>query len=248
MLTAYFMYGWAVTPERLTVAATVTLGFAVLAHALRAVNRSAAVAGGLVCFALFWGAGPWAFATLATLFLMTWFTTRSGYRRKQELGLAERRGGRNARQVLANLAIAALGALLFGATENRAWIVAAIAALAEAAIDTVASEIGQSRRRNARLITTGQQVPAGTDGGVTLPGTVAGLLAGLVIAVVATLGGLITHREMWIPMISGFVGMLADSLLGATIQRRGWLSNEAVNLVATLAAAALAYGILMASP
>ena len=44
----------------------------------------------------------------------------------------------------------------------------------------------------------------------------------------------------------GFVGMLADSLLGATIQRRGWLSNEAVNFVSTLAAATLAYGILMA--
>ena len=228
------------------VAAAVTVAFAVLAHALHGVNRSAAVAGGLACFALFWGAGPAAFATLAALFLMTWFTTRLGYRRKQELGLAEPRSGRNARQVLANLAIAAFGALLFGATENRAWIVAAIAAMAEAATDTVASEIGQSRRQDARLITTGQRVPAGTDGGITLPGTVAGLIAGVVIAAVANLGGILPRREMWIPVMSGFAGMLADSLLGATIQRRGWLSNEAVNLVATLAAAALAYGILMA--
>ena len=246
MLTIFFAHGWAVSPERLAVAAAVTVGFAVLAHVLRGVNRSAAVAGGLVCFALFWGAGPGAFATLAALFLMTWFTTRLGYRRKQELGLAERREGRNARQVLANLAIAGLGALLFGATEHRAWMVAAMAALAEAATDTVASEIGQSRHRDARLITTGQRVPAGTDGGITILGTVAGLMAGVVLAAVATLGGILTHREMWIPVLSGFVGMLADSLLGATIQRRGWLSNEAVNFVSTLAAATLAYGILMA--
>ena len=77
-------------------------------------------------------------------------------------------------------------------------------------------------------------------------GTVAGLMAGVVIAAVATLCGILTRGEMWIPAMSGFVGMLADSLLGATIQRRGWLSNEAVNFVATLAAAALAYGILIA--
>ena len=246
MLTIFFAHGWAVSPERLAVAAAVTVGFAVLAHVLRGVNRSAAAVGGLVCFALFWSAGPWAFATLAALFLMTWFTTHFGYRRKQELGLAERREGRNARQVLANLAIAGLGAFLFGATENGAWMVAAIAALAEAATDTVASEIGQSLRRDALLITTGQRVPAGTDGGITILGTVAGLMAGVVLAAVATLGGILTRREMWIPVMSGFAGMLADSLLGATIQRRGWLSNEAVNFVSTLAAATLAYGILMA--
>jgi uncharacterized protein (TIGR00297 family) len=246
MLNPFLTCGWASSPAKLAVAAAVTLAFAALAHVLRGVNRSGAVAGGIACFALFAGAGPGAFATLAALFVMTWLSTWLGYRRKQELGLAEHREGRNARQVLANLAIAGLGAFLFGATENGAWMVAAIAALAEAATDTVASEIGQSLRRDALLITTGQRVPAGTDGGITILGTVAGLMAGVVLAAVATLGGILTHREMWIPVLSGFVGMLADSLLGATIQRRGWLSNEAVNFVSTLAAATLAYGILMA--
>ena len=37
--------------------------------------------------------------------------------------------------------------------------------------------------------------------------------------------------------------MLIDSLLGATLQRRGWINNEAVNFFATLAAAGLAYAI-----
>ncbi|MFZ3264515.1 MAG: DUF92 domain-containing protein [Terriglobales bacterium] len=241
MLTTYFMYGWAVSPERLTVATVTTIAFAALAYALHAVNRSAAVAGGLACFALFWGGGPGAFATLAALFLMTWATTRLGYRRKQELGLAERQEGRNARQVLANLAVAGVGTVLFGLTENRVWMIAAIAALAEAATDTVASEIGQSRRQQARLITTGHRVPAGTDGGITIVGTAAGLGAGIGIAAVAIGAGILRPTEIWIPVISGFVGMLADSVLGATIQRRGWLSNEAVNFFSTLAAAALAY-------
>ncbi|MGA7294234.1 MAG: DUF92 domain-containing protein, partial [Terriglobales bacterium] len=133
--------------------------------------------------------------------------------------------------------------LAFSLNGNRAWLVAAVAALAEAATDTVASEIGQYRRSQALLITTWQRVPAGTDGGITIPGTVAGLAAGLLIAMVAVSGGMILRSQLWIPVAAGFAGMFFDSLLGATLQRRGWMSNETVNFFATLAAGALAYGI-----
>jgi uncharacterized protein (TIGR00297 family) len=223
----------------------VTLGFAVLARALRGVNRSGALAGGLACFLLFGGAGPTAFATLAVLFLMTWVATRLGYRRKLALGLAERKEGRNALQILANLGVAAFGSVVFSATGNRAWLIAALAGLAEAATDTVASEIGQYRGPDARLITTWERVAPGTDGGITVPGSIAGLAAGLAIAAVATVGGMLPQAQLWIPVATGFAGMLIDSILGATLQRRGWISNEAVNFFATLAAAALAYGVLM---
>jgi uncharacterized protein (TIGR00297 family) len=243
MLTSFPGYGWASSPERLAVAAAVTLGFAVLAHALRGVNRSGAVAGGLACFLLFAGAGPAAFATLTALFLMTWVATRLGYRRKLALGLAERREGRNAWQVLANLVVAALGSVVFGATGNRVWLIAALAALAEAATDTVASEIGQYRGSDARLITAWERVPPGTDGGITIHGSIAGLAAGIVIAAVARVGGLLPQAQLWIPVAAGFAGMLIDSILGATLQRRGWISNQTVNFFATLVAAGLAYAI-----
>ncbi len=236
-------HGWASSPERLAIAAGVTLGFAVLARALRGVNRSGALAGGLACFLLFAGAGPAAFATLSALFLMTWASTRLGYRRKLALGLAEQKEGRNAWQVLANLAGAALGSVVFSATGNRLWLVAAMGALAEAATDTVASEIGQYRGSDARLITTWERVPAGTDGGVTISGSTAGMAAGLVLAALATVGGMLPQAQLWIPVVAGFAGMLIDSLLGATLQRRGYIGNEAVNLFSTLAAAALAYAI-----
>ena len=124
-------------------------------------------------------------------------------------------------------------------------MVASAAALAEAATDTVASEIGQSRGPDARLITTllttRERVPAGTDGGITLPGSMAGLAAGMVVVTVAALGGMVSWDQLWIPVAAGFAGMLFDSLLGATLQRRGWIGNQAVNLFSTLAAAALAY-------
>lgn len=120
------------------------------------------------------------------------------------------------------------------------------AALAEAATDTVASEVGQSVGRDAWMITSGTRVPAGTDGGITFFGTIAGLAAGLATALVAVGCGIVGRREIWIPVVAGFVGMLADSVIGGTIQRRGWISNQGVNFVATVIAAAAGYGILMA--
>ena len=243
MLTSVLEHGWASSPERLATAAAVTLGFAVLACALRGVNRSGALAGGVACFLLFAGSGPTTFATLAALFLMTWVATRLGYRHKLALGLAERREGRNAWQVLANLAVAAIGSVTFSATGDRVWLIAALAALAEAATDTVASEIGQYSGPDARLITTWERVPPGTDGGITISGSIAGLAAGLVIAAVATVGGMLPRAQIWIPVAAGFAGMLIDSILGATLQRRRWINNEAVNFFATLAAAALAYTV-----
>jgi len=243
MLNSLLTYGWVSSPGRLATAAAVTLGFALLARVLRGVDRSGMLAGGAACFLLFAGVGPSAFAVLATLFLLTWIATRFGYRGKQALGVAERGDGRNAWQVLANLAVASLGSVAFGMTANRAWLVATVAALAEAATDTVASEIGQTRGQTAVLITTWKPVAAGTDGGITVAGTIAGIVAGVVVATVAAWVGMIPHAQLWIPAAAGFVGMLLDSVLGATVQRQGRMNNEAVNFFGTLAAAALAYGI-----
>lgn len=248
-MTLFLEHGWASTTERLAVASAVTLGFAVLARALRGVSLSGALAGGLCCFLLFADAGPAAFATLGALFMVTWAATRFGYRGKLALGLAEPREGRNAGQVLSNLAIAALASSAFGKTGNRAFLIAMAAALVEAATDTVASEIGQSRAstasastaRTARMITTWKPVPAGTDGGVTMPGTLAGIAGGVIVAAVATMAGILLPSEVWILMVAGTAGMLVDSFLGGTLQRRGWLSNQTVNLFSTLAAAILAY-------
>ena len=245
MMLNLLAHGWAWSPLRWTVAAAITLIFALMARVLRGVNLSGALAGGVACFLMFVFAGPGSFAALGALFLITWLSTRLGFRIKHQLGLAERREGRNGWQISANLSVAALSAVALGITGNGAWLTATAAALAEAATDTVASEIGQIRSQTALLITTWETVPAGTDGGITFAGTLSGVAAGMTIAAIATYCGMVPHARFWMPAATGVLGMLVDSLLGATLQRRGWMNNEAVNFFGTLTAAAVAYAIAM---
>src|ERR1700738_3090036 len=75
-----------------------TVLFTVLARGMRGVTTSGALAGAVCCFILYVGGGPGAFAALITVFGLTWATTRLGYQRKQELGIADGGGGRQASQ------------------------------------------------------------------------------------------------------------------------------------------------------
>jgi uncharacterized protein (TIGR00297 family) len=232
-----------VDPAReLAAFAALTLLFASLGRAVRGVTTGGAVAGAAVCFALLWAAGLGAFAALLTVFLLTWITTRIGYSRKQRLGTAEAQTGRDALQVLANLGTAAGCAVLFATFwPDRRLLIAMAAALAEAAADTVSSEIGQALGGTPRLITTSQKVPPGTDGAITLAGTLAGAAAAITVASVFVLAHILTLRSLTICAGAGVAGMLFDSLLGATFERRLVLGNNAVNFVSTILAALIAF-------
>ncbi len=139
---------------------------------------------------------------------------------------SESRRGRSASQIVANLGIAGLFAAA-GRYEG------CVAALAEAAADTVSSEIGQATGHPARLVTTGRMVPAGTDGGVTLTGTLAGLVAAALVVMVGS-----GHHRAWpvqaTTWMAAGAGLYFDSLLGATVERRGWMGNDLVNFTSTL--------------
>lgn len=225
----------------LWISAAVSLVFALLARWMRGVTRSGAVAGALVCFLLYAGAGPGAFAALVLVFILAWITTRLGYQRKQRLGTAEKRDGRTASQVVANLGIAATAAALYVLTGGKpVFLLGVAAALSEAAADTVASEIGQVSSQQARLITTWRAVPAGTDGGVSVPGTLAGSAAAAFVSLVCVLTGLLPWDWLSVSVAAAVAGMLADSYLGASLERRRILSNNLVNFFSTLLAATAA--------
>lgn len=230
---------WALGAARWALVGVITLLFAALGYLVHGVNRSGAVAGAAVCFALFAAGGPAAFIALLALFVVTWVATRVGRSKKQRLGTAERREGRSASQVLANLGVAALCAVVY-AVQGDAWLlVASAAAMAEAAADTVSSELGQAFSRRALLITSLETVPPGTDGGISLRGTASGVLAACLMSAVSVAAGMIPVRAASIAAAAGVCGMLVDSLLGAWLERAGLVGNNAVNFSSTVAAAAL---------
>jgi uncharacterized protein (TIGR00297 family) len=229
---------WGIRSTReLWVAAAVTLAFTVLGRLVRGVSVSGAVAGAVICFVLFVGAGPGAFVALVSVFVLTWISTHLGYVRKQTLGTAQNREGRSASQVLANLAISAACAALFAITRNAAFLLATAAALSEAAADTVSSELGQAGSAKARLITSWKVVPAGTNGGISIAGTLGGIAAAVLVTLVCAGVGMFPLKQTAVSVMAALLGTIADSYLGATLEKRKLLNNNGVNFLGTLVAA-----------
>ena len=227
--------------RQLVTAGMVTLCFAVIAWLIRGVTADGAVAGLLVTATLFVAGGAAMFEAVLLVFVLTYAATKLGRSRKQSFAIAERSAGRDATQIFANVGIAALMAALARLASWRTPLLAgSIAALAEAACDTVSSETGKALSQTARLITSWQRVPAGTDGGISLPGTVLGALAAGLVGLEAALTGIMSARFAIIAVITATLGMLVDSVLGATLERRRWLTNNTVNLISTACSALLA--------
>jgi uncharacterized protein (TIGR00297 family) len=221
---------------QLLIALLVTAVFAVLAYALGMVSRSGALGGLLVGTIVYACLGPRGFAVLALFVVGGSLLTRIGYRSKQRAGTAQEHGGRRgARNALANCAVAVLCAILARATGSDLFTVAFVASLGAAFSDTAESEIGQLFSRAPRLITTLRKVPPGTDGAISLPGTLAGVGAALLTAALAlALGLLASPAPALLVATAAFLGTIADSLIGGLLPRVG---NELTNILCTLVAA-----------
>ena len=222
--------------RRFLTALAITAGFALLAWFIGGVNLSGSLAGSAVAFIMA-VRDLRMFLALLVVFAVTLVATRIGYTRKQELRTAEPDGGRTAAQAMANLGIAALVV----AIAPVGWPVLALAALAEAAADTSSSEIGMAFPGKTLLVTTFKPVPTGTDGGMSLIGTIAACLGAVAVALAATFTNLVTVGQIGIIIVAGFFGMLADSLLGALFERKGQLNNDLVNLLSTATAVGVAW-------
>jgi uncharacterized protein (TIGR00297 family) len=239
---------WQIHDPVLWQSAGISIAFAALVCVLRAATLGASITGGIFTAAIYLQTPGWhtALWPLLALFLLTHTATRYGRRRKEAMGIAEGKRGRRASQVAANLGVAVLAGIpqiagrMGGFPIERTLLTAMIAAMAEATADTVSSELGQVLGGEPRMVTTFRRVPAGTDGAVSWAGTCAGCLSAAMVVTVAALVLPMRRADALIALAAAIAGLFIDSLLGAVPERRGWVNNDAVNALSTLAAALLA--------
>ena len=161
-------------------------------------------------------------------------STKYKHQYKKDIGVYE--GTRSLKNVISN----GIVPFVMAAFGNYGGFIGSIAT---ATADTLASEVGVVEQ--PRLITTMKKVPPGTDGGISVVGTGAGIIGAGVIGVAAYFLGIFPDPfvTLKISIIAGTVGCFVDSILGAVLERRNYISNEYVNLIATITGAAI--GIIM---
>lgn len=174
--------------------------------------------------------------------------TRIGRAEKEAAGIAEKRGGARGPENLWGAAgaatICALLAIWGGGWVKGAAEVAYVAAIATKMGDTLSSEIGKAYGGDTYLLTNFRKVPRGTEGGVSVEGTVAGVAGSVVAAAMGAAGGLLggvhVGAGVAIVVVAAFVGNTVESLIGADLQGRLEWSNEFVNFVNTSVGAGVA--------
>ena len=253
--------------------AAVTIALAARrARSLSGSGALAAVVVGTAAVAAGWGWG----ALLMLYFVAASALSHAGAAEKERrtAAIVAKGGARDAAQVAANGGVFALCAVaaLCGWVDQRVLATAAAGALAAAAADTWATELGVLFGGTPRSVPGLHPVPPGTSGAVSVVGT-AGLVAGaLGVALVARV--LALTDAVAVVTVAGCAGAVADTLLGAALQERRWcdacslaterrvhvcgaptrrvgglavLDNDAVNLVATLVGAATALALAFRS-
>ena len=177
---------------------------------------------------------------LIILFLVLSLLATS-YSKKYKRSLGQFEGRRTSKNVISNGVVACFMAAFGG--YYLPFVGGFIGAIATATADTLASEIGVLHQ--PRLITTLQKVDPGTNGAISFLGTFAGIAGAIVIGVASYFLGIVSNPllAVFVSVISGTVGCFMDSFLGALFENHGMLTNEHVNLIATIVGAIV--GILL---
>jgi uncharacterized protein (TIGR00297 family) len=206
---------------------------AYLSYRTHKLTGAGAILGACIAIAIYIGSGQTGVALLAMYFVLAAFAT--SYRRPEK-GLQHSQK-RDALQVLANGGFAGLSGLLAyfmpGNTALALLIIAA--ALASATADTLSSELGTIYGRRFYNITNFKPGHKGEDGVISLEGTFIGIVGSVIIALVYAIG-VGFNNIFFAIIIAGTVGNIADSILGATLERKGIIRNNEVNFLNTFIA------------
>ncbi len=220
--------------ERILLICLFALVLGIGAYWAKAADSDAVLSETIICLLVILFTGLSWFLLLLAFYLLGGGFTRYGYAYKRRLGIAQSRGGvRGYKNVYSNSLVPLAMAICYGVYGSDIFIYAFIGSVATANGDTLASEIGQTSRSKPRMITTLKEIETGVDGGVTPLGEVAGLAGSIIIGLLAAGMSMAGTFGIIVGTIGGFLGTNFDSLLGATLQSKGYLSNNGVNLVAT---------------
>jgi uncharacterized protein (TIGR00297 family) len=210
-----------------------------LSVSARKLTIPGATTGGMLGLAIFLGAGYTGLVMLGVFFVLGSAATSWKLKYKQNQGLAElNKGRRTAGQAFANAGVAAILGLLAWLFPANAPVyqVMLAAGFAAATADTLSSELGNVYGRQFYHVLTGQKATRGLNGVISLPGTGFGILGSLVIGLIYGMGFNWSEQVLGI-VLAGTIGNFTDSVLGATLENRGFLSNNAVNFLNTLVGA-----------
>jgi uncharacterized protein (TIGR00297 family) len=200
---------------------------------------AASVMGGVIGLLVFMATGFAGLIMMVTFFVLGTLSTSWKLSVKQSLGLAETgKGRRVAAQVIANAGVAGLLALLIiiFPKDINLFIVMIAASFASATADTLSSELGNVYGRKFYNVITFKKDTRGENGVVSLEGTIIGIIGSAVIAFIYALAYNFDLNFLWI-IVAGTIGNLTDSILGATLERKYVLNNNAVNFSNTAIAA-----------
>ena len=218
------------------------VAIALLALAAGSIDAGGALSAVVIGTVITAGLGVGGFAVMVAFFVLGSLATRFGHHVKAARGIAQEKGGaRGWRNAWANGGVPAFLAALAGLTAvplHDLLVLAYAAAVATAAADTCSSEVGKAYGRRTFLITSLRPVAPGTEGAVSLEGTLGGFLGGLVVAFTGMAFGLYGAREAMLVGVAGLLGSLAESVLGTVAEKKGWMGNDLLNATNTAIGAA----------
>jgi uncharacterized protein (TIGR00297 family) len=195
---------------------------------------------------IIWGTIGWkGYLVVMFYFLVGSAVTRIGLAQKEAEGIAEKRSGQRGPENVWGSALTGtlcvLATLFFDDSFNSLLILGYVASFSTKLSDTTASEVGKAYGKRTFLITTLQPVARGTEGAISLEGTLAGIVASLTIALLAWGLGMIDLIGIVFCVIAAFIATNLESLIGATLQSKWqWMTNEVVNIINTLTGAIVA--------
>jgi len=208
----------------------------------------AALAGGVAGWLVYTGGGYTGILMLATFFILGTAATswHAKARPSDDEPRADNQKGaaaqstRTTGQVLANGGVAALAGLgiIYLPEQRQGLEILMAASLSSATADTLSSELGMVYGRRYYNVLTGRRDQRGLDGVVSLEGALIGVAGSSIIALLYAAGHG-WNSGFWIIVLSGTIGNLMDSILGASLERKGWIGNDMVNFLNTLMAGLL---------